>query len=191
MRTSVICYNSPKFKFFFRIMPIIWLALFQLVVPAGAEQTALPDNIPVHISSDKMIAGMDPNIVEFIGNVEAIRDNSTLFADSIKVYFTSDKAETTDKEKEVQKSISKILAIGNIRYVADDKRAFADEAIYTMADEVLMLKGKNTRLETGESFITGNKITVFKQQDIVIVESDSRKRVQATLQPEDNPVKKK
>ena len=189
---SLFSYNlsayKPGFKLFFCILSIIGLLLFQLA-SAGAEQAEKPnkldkpDNIPVHISSDKMLAGLDPNIVVFSGNVKAVRENSTLFADSMKVYFK------LGEEKGLQNRISKIVATGNVRYIAEDKRAFSDQAVYMVNEGTLVLEGKNTRLETGKSFITGNKITMFRQDEKIIVESDSHKRVQATLQAEDNPIK--
>jgi|SaaInl8_200m_RNA_FD_contig_61_613854_length_1352_multi_2_in_0_out_0_2 lipopolysaccharide export system protein LptA len=187
MRISGGFYNSSAYntglKFFFHTLLILCLLLFHLV-SAGAEQTEKPDNIPIHISSDKMLAGLDPNIVIFIGNVEAVRDNSTLFADSMKVYFT------VSGEKDLQNRISKIIATGNVRYIADDKRAFSDQAIYMVNDGTLVLEGKSTRLETGKSFITGNKITIFRQEEKIIVESASDKRVQATLQADDSHITK-
>jgi lipopolysaccharide export system protein LptA len=182
MIKSGICYSQSVFKFFLYTLPFICLILFQPFV-VWAEPFKPFDNSPIKINSDKMVGGLDPNIVEFVGNVEAVREDSTLFADSMKVYFI------TDKEKETQNRISKIIATGNVRYSAEDKQVFSDQAIYMVNEAILILEGKNTRLETGKSFITGNKITVFRQQDKIIVEGGSDKRVQATLHPEDNPKK--
>jgi lipopolysaccharide export system protein LptA len=35
--------------------------------------------------------------------------------------------------------------------------------------------------------VTGTKITLFRKQDRVLVESDGKTRVQALFNPEDNP----
>ena len=185
MRISGGFYNSSAYntglKFFFHTLLILCLLLFHLV-SAGAEQTEKPDNIPIHISSDKMLGGLDPNIVVFTGNVEAVREHSTLFADSMKVYFT------VGGKDGLRNRISKIVASGNVRYIAEDRRAFAEQAVYMINEGTLILEGNNTRLETGKSFITGNKITIFREEEKVIVESASDKRVRATLQAEDNPI---
>lgn len=134
----------------------------------------------LHVISDKMVARKDTSMVEFIGNVKATREDSVILADSIKIFIHS--AET---KKEGETDLKKIIATGNVEYTAGERKAFADKAVYTTKDEVLILTGKSPKLITGDSHVTGKKITLFRNEDRVIVESDGKTRVQAIFNPED------
>lgn len=135
---------------------------------------------PLHVTSDKMIAHKDTSMVEFIGNVKATRDDAVIFADSIKIFI-----HTAETKKEGQTDLKQIIATGNVEYTAGERKAFADKAVYTTQDEILILTGKTARLITGTSHVTGKKITLFRNEDRAIVESDGKTRVQAVFNPED------
>jgi lipopolysaccharide export system protein LptA len=132
-----------------------------------------------------MIAQKNTSMIEFIGNVKVTRADSVVFADSIKIYFMDD-----NKNKDAQNNIKKIISTGNVKYTAGERKAFADKAVYTTQDGILVLTGKSPKLITGSSFVTGKKITLFRNQDKVLVESDGTKRVEALFNPEDNITEK-
>ncbi|MBU0969529.1 MAG: hypothetical protein KKC20_02725 [Proteobacteria bacterium] len=134
----------------------------------------------LHVISDQMIAQKDASMVEFIGNVKATREDAVILADSIKVFVHS--AGTLKQEKN---GLQKIIATGNVEYTAGERKAFADKAVYTTEDEILVLTGKAPRLVTGKSHVTGKKITLFRNEDRAMVESDGKTRVQAIFNPED------
>ncbi len=166
---------------------------FSLLVnpgPAYSEEKKELGDSPIRITSDKMTGEKGSSMVEFTGNVEAMQEDSILLADSMKVYFVTDTKKNKNKKNEAQSNITKIVSTGNVRYTSGERKAFADEAVYTTSDDVLVLKGNAPRLVTGTSFVTGKKITLYRKQDKVIVESDGQKRVEALLNPEDNPGKK-
>ncbi len=139
---------------------------------------------PLHVTADKMIAHKDTSMVEFVGNVKATREDAIIFADSIKIFIHS--AQT---KKEGQTDLKQIIATGNVEYTAGERKAFADKAVYTTQDEILILTGKSARLITGKSNVTGKKITLFRNEDRAIVESDGKTRVQAVFNPEDQKPK--
>lgn len=134
----------------------------------------------LEVISDKMVAQQDKSMVEFIGNARAIREDSIVLADSIKIFFHTDKTKT-----EGQNNVKEIVSTGNVEYTSGERKAFADKAVYTVETEILVLTGKSPRLVTGESHVTGKKITLFRKEDKVLVESDSNTRVQAIFNPED------
>ncbi len=187
MISSIFNFNKPLQNYIFLSL-IISFSFFLFTGLAYSEEKKEPEDSPIRITSDKMTAEKGSSMVEFIGNVEATQEDSILLADSMKVYFVTDKKKS--KKDDAQSNITKIVSTGNVRYTAGDRKAFADEAVYTTADEVLVLKGTAPKLIQGTSFVTGKKITYFRKQDKVIVESDGQKRVEALLNPEDKPDKK-
>ncbi len=134
----------------------------------------------LNVTSDKMVAQKNSSMVEFIGNVKATRGDAIIFADSIKVFINSDKTKNQGPN-----DLKKIIATGNVEYTAGDRKAFADKAVYTTKDEILILTGKTAKLISGTSHVTGKKITLFRNEDKAIVESDGKTRVRAVFNPED------
>ncbi|OGR12595.1 MAG: lipopolysaccharide transporter LptA [Desulfobacterales bacterium RIFOXYA12_FULL_46_15] len=186
---KILIFNFNKFtSFFIFIFVCVFFSLLLNINPVYPEEQNGINDSPILITSDKMIGEKGASMVEFIGNVEAKKEDSIILADSMKVYFVTDKKK--NKKNETQSNITKIVSTGNVRYTSGERKAFADEAVYTTSDDILVLKGNSPRLVTGTSFITGKKITLYRKQDKVIVESDSQKRVEALLNPEDNPGKK-
>ncbi len=195
---KILIFNKSAF-YFFLVFSIILSLSFSLAGPdflwqintaysqTQAKQSGI-DNLSLHVTSDKMIAQQGSSMVEFIGNVKAVRADSIVLADSIKIYFNDDKTDPgpPDSQKAaVQSNVQKIVSTGNVRYTAGEQKAFADKAVYTAVDETLVLTGTAPRLITGTSFVTGKKITLFRNQEKVIVESDGTKRVEALFNPED------
>ena len=165
------------------VLLLALLCLFTQVSFAAQENETAEKKQPpadLKITSDKMVASKDQSMVEFMGNVKAIRADSVLLANSIKVFFHTSKA-----QKKGQSNVKRILATGNVEYTEGERKAFSDQADYDTADEILVLTGEEARLLTGKSWITGKKITLFKAQDRVVVESTEKTRVEAFFDAED------
>ena len=182
MKISI--FNKSVINFLFCLIFIGFALLWQIPIVFSQNDSK---QAPLHVVSDKMVAQKDTSVVEFIGNVKATQKNSIVFADSIKIYFVDD---NKDKGSGTQSNVKKIVSTGNVKYTAGERKAFADKAVYTTKDEILILTGKSPKLITGSSFVTGKKITLFRLQDKVIVESDGTKRVEAFFNPEDNIIDK-
>ena len=170
-------YNIP--------LVLLLILLFLLIQTSFAAQgnKATDKKQPpadLKISSDKMVANKDQSMVQFMGKVKAVRADSVLLADSLKVFF-----HTSETKKEGQSNVKRILATGNVAYTAGKRKAFSDQADYDTADEILVLTGEQARLLTGKSWITGKKITLFKAQDRVVVESSGETRVEAFFDAQD------
>lgn len=162
------------------------ILLFAPVIPLSQADEQIK-KAPLEIESDKMIAQKEMNLVEFTGNVKAVQEGSTLLADSIKIYFNgSDTKNKNNSQDSSQANINKIVSTGNVRYSDGERKAFADKAVYTTDDEILVLTGKTVKLLTGPNFVEGRKVTLFRKSDKVIVESGEAKRVQAQFNPENN-----
>jgi lipopolysaccharide transport protein LptA len=183
VKISIFCKLIQKYLF---LLTLACFALFLISNLGLTETSKEKSQKPIHVVSDKMTAQEKSSMVEFSGNVKAVMEDSTLFADSIQIYFNDNKKE---KESAPQSSVKKIISTGNVRYISKERKAFADKAVYTTKDEILILTGKSPKLITGSSFVTGTKITLFRKEDKVIVESDGEKRVEALFNPEDNITK--
>ena len=163
------------------VFALISLSLALAEEKIESDPRYLPEK-PLHITSDKMVAHQNESMVEFIGNVNATQDNMLLVAESIKVFWHPLQPDTAGTNR-----IRQIVATDNVEYTAGDRHAFADKAVYTTADNILILTGKKAKLLTGTSWVMGTKITLFRTQDRVMVESDGKARVQALFNPKDNP----
>lgn len=179
---KILIFNKSALFFLFCHIFIGFILLCQ-IPPANAQPRTDSSKIPLHVVSDKMIAQKDTAMVEFTGNVKATREDAIVFADSIKIYFIEN---NENKPNDAQNNVKKIVSTGNVRYTAGEQKAFADKAVYTTADEILILTGNSPKLITGSSFVTGKKITLFRRQDKVLVESDGTKKVEALFNPEEN-----
>ena len=166
---------------------LLILALFVSPALCATESKKETDKKPkasnLEVVSDEMVAEKGQSMVEFTGNVKATRDDSVLLADSVKVFFHT--SETKKQGSGDQSNVKKIVATGNVKYTAGERRAFADKAVYTTKNEVLVLTGKSPKLLTGKSYVTGKKITLFRLDERVMVESDGNKRVQAFFDAQD------
>ncbi len=165
------------------VVPLFVLTFFglfwnQTLYAQKADQELAQESL--HVVSDKMVAQQDSSMVEFIGNVRATRQDTIILADSIKVFFHNKKT-----KKKNQSNVKKIVSTGNVEYTAGNRKAFADKAVYTTEDEVLVLTGKSPKLLTGKSWVTGKKITLLRKEDRAIVESDEKSRVEAFFNPQD------
>jgi lipopolysaccharide export system protein LptA len=168
---------------------IVLLILILVPLVSAQEKTgtvsAFSSEKPLQITADKMIAHQEASMVEFIGNVRADQENTLIKAASIRIYLHPSQPDTPDPGNADR--IKQIVAVDNVEYTAGDRKAFADKAVYTAADDTLILTGSEVRLLTGTSWVSGTKITLFRKQERVMVESDGKTRVQALFNPEDKP----
>ena len=183
VKILIFCKSIQKCLF---LLTLACFALFLISNSVLAETSKEKTQKPIHVVSDKMTAEEQSSMVEFSGNVKAVMEDATLFADSIQIYFDDKKK---DKESAAQNSVKKIISTGSVKYISKERKALADKAVYTTKDEILILTGKSPKLITGSSFVTGTKITLFRKKDKVLVESDGAKRVEALFNPEDNITK--
>ncbi len=138
-----------------------------------------------HVTSDTMISERKAGFVEFSGHARANDGDSVIKADSIKIFFYTQQEREKRKKEKKQRNIKKIVASGNVRYSTGNKKAFSDKAVYTTDNEIIVLTGKSPTVKMGNSFVTGKKITLFKKDSRVIVESGKKKRVEALFNSED------
>jgi lipopolysaccharide export system protein LptA len=145
-----------------------------------AEGEDLKENKKVYITSDNMIAESEAKYAEFIGNVRAVQEDTVITADRLKIFYK--KVEDNNKNLTSDEgSIEKIVSSGNVKINFDDKIAVAQHAVYTSETGVLVLTGPNSKVTSGTNFVSGEKITIYRAEDRMTVESGIEKRVEAVF----------
>lgn len=134
----------------------------------------------IYITSDSMISDNNTNYAEFIGNVKAVQGSNTLVADRLKIFFQKDLKNTENLAAD-QDSVAKIVANGNVIIHFDNKVAVAEQAVYITETKVLVLSGSNSKITSGNDSISGEKITLYRENGQINVESGAEKRVNAVF----------
>lgn len=154
--------------------------LFSTAAPAEQGKTDI-GNATLHITSDTMVSDQTASYIEFSGNVVATREDAVINADTIKIFLYKENQKKNDQEQ----SVEKIEASGNVEYVSGNRRALSDKAIYTTRNQILVLTGTAPKVFTGDSFVTGKTITLYRENDRVVVEGGKEQRVEALFNPKD------
>lgn len=161
--------------------------LTTLVIIAGfmvsfvfAEGDDLKENKKIYITADKLIADSEAKWAEFIGNVRAVQEDTVITADRLKIFYKKVEANNKNLTSD-EGSIEKIISSGNVKINFDDKVAVAEHAVYTSETGVLVLTGPNSKVTSGTNFVSGEKITIYRAEDRMTVESGNEKRVEAVF----------
>lgn len=136
----------------------------------------------IHITSDSLITDNNASYAEFVGNVQAAQGTTLITSDRLRIYYGSS-GSSKDKKITSQDSVKKIMAIGNVTIRFDNKVAVTEQAEYTTETGVIVLTGANSRVTSGSNYVSGEKITLYRNQDKVTVERSKEKRVEAVFYP--------
>lgn len=123
------------------------------------------------ITSKKMTLKNQENTILFEGDVVVERDTMRLKANKVDVVFIpmSEReeglVETVDKKREV----STITATGNVEFVQDARTIHSNKVIYYKKDEKMVFTG-SPNIREGQDELKGERITVYINEDRVIVE---------------------
>jgi len=145
----------------------------------GAAGQPSPQGDKVQITADRLISDNGGKIAEFTGNVRAVQGETVITAEALKIFF-KDEADTKTPAGS-QESIREIVATGKVRIKFDARLAEAEKAVYSADTQVLLLTGPGSRISDGASSITGSRITLYRAEDRIAVESGSEGRVEAVL----------
>ncbi|MBU1163527.1 MAG: hypothetical protein KKA75_05170 [Proteobacteria bacterium] len=162
---------------------VLFVLTATLIIIAGfmdssafAEGKNLKENKKIYITSDKLVADSEAKWAEFIGNVRAVQEDTVIIADRLKIFYkkVGNNSSISDEE-----SIEKIVSSGNVKINFEDKVAVAQHAVYTSETGVLVLTGPNSTVTSGTNFVSGEKITIYRAEDRMTVESGNKERVEA------------
>ena len=169
------------------ILAVICLTIGLISAPAlNADEQPLyrdiqSDDHKIHIKSDALVASNDENLAEFTGRVRATRGTMVITCERLKLFFKQG-AMAENGSNPGSSSIERIEAKKNVKIKMDDRLAFADQAEYTLSNGDIILTGDPVKVSSGNTFITGNKITMGSDGRIH-VQPTPGKQVEAILYP--------
>lgn len=154
---------------------------------------AKKDNVPMHITATRLEADQDKRLVIFSGQVKAQQGDAVLYADQLLVYYQPG-PETAARAGQTRKSdqeaspladlggekIDRIEALGNVRFVQEDRVATGDKAVFYQERDEVVLLGR-PQVWRGENTIRGERIVFNLKDKRVTVESSPAQRVEAHL----------
>ena len=169
-----------------------WLVLTALPQPAlsaDSPPAAAPADAgaaaagKIDIRSDRLLIDNEKRVADFSGNVVARQGDTTIEADRLRVYYKESGGESVE-------SLEKIVATGNVRIQFENGLAETPEAVYNMDKRMFVLTGAGSRVVSGNSFISGEKITLRRDDGKVTVEGGQSRQVEAVFYPEDEEKQK-
>ena len=151
-----------------------------------------------------MTANNKDKIITFTGNVVTKRGDSTIYSDTLEIYYQDNK---NDEKKDAKKgpqnkasqetegfssNVTKILAIGNVKIEQGERYATGERAEYFENEKKIVLSGNPVAWEKGNK-IQGTEMIFFVDRDETIIKGSKERRVNVTIFPEDKnkPVQKK
>ena len=185
MKRSDFDYRCRKIFFFWAVIFFLQAAFLTFSVSAGDKRDNLSHegsrtDETIRITSEKLISNSQDKWAEFIGNVKAVQGNNIITADSLKIFYKGGKNAGTNAPPGGE-SIKEIVATGNVKIHFDNRVAVTQRAVYTTEDRILVLSGKSSKISSGKDSISGEKITLYRAEDRIVVEGGSEKQVEAVL----------
>jgi lipopolysaccharide export system protein LptA len=147
-----------KALFTFRTAAAVLIICLVAFAAAFSEETG---GKKIVITSKSLVTDNKNSTALFEGAVVAIADSVTIYADSMKVSYSS-----------TESRVVEMHAAGNVRAHNNEKAIFSQEATYSSNEGKITFTG-SPKVVDGENIITGEKIVYFIEDDRAVVE-DSR-----------------
>lgn len=143
---------------------------------------------PTEILSDRLVNDPAERLARFSGAVKAVQGDFSISADELRIYYEGDLL--TPEAGSNAGRILRIEAEGRVHIESPRYIAEADRMEYTPATDVIVLSGETARVTSGQSFISGSKITLDRRDGKAVAEGGPAVRVKARLHPEDRETMK-
>ena len=134
-----------------------------------------------HITADMLLVDINSDKAEFIGNVKVVQGTTVITSDRLNIFYQKDIGDTKENVKG-KESIKEIIATGNVKIWFDDKIAQTQHAVYNANTRIFTLSGPGSKIKSGNNSISGSKITFFRADGHVKIESNRSNRVEAIFE---------
>ena len=164
-----------RYFFIGMLLLVCWL------MPAKAQETDINNKTtaqetPIHIKANQLITDTQQNTAKFNGNVQVTQGDTAITADMLTVYYRDGaQADTTAG----MDSIVRIVAEGNVQIVFEEQRAYTQHADYIAEKRVMILTGAGSKIISGKNAISGQKITLHRDDGRVQVVGSADAPVEA------------
>lgn len=153
--------------------------------PALAQQTmsglALSGDEPIQIESDKLSVKDEEGKATFTGNVKVVQGKTTMQSGNMTVYYAKDGGSASAGTSQ----IDRILVGGKVYIKTEEQEATADDGVFNMKTDTVVLTGKKVVLTDGSNVFVGCKLTVFMNSGEARLDSCGG-RVRIQLDPKSN-----
>jgi len=159
-----------------------WILLFGAGANGQTLKKALEDSQgqPIVIKSNSLEFDHQRKRVTFSGNVDARREDWTIFCQNMVVHYREKSKEPAQKES---MKIEKIVAKGDVKITRQSGGlATAQEATYFWDEERVVLTGKPV-VQQGDDFVEGTVVTLLLKENKSLVEGSGDARVRAVISP--------
>ena len=167
-----------------------FVALFLVAVALSAEEASkpptAPTNEPTIVTSDHMQADYAHNVGTFTGNVLTVDPRITVRSDKMTVFFATTNTVTSTGTNSTR-SVQRIIAEGAVVITTpENRKSTSEQAEYTAADGKVALTG-SPQVQSPDGIVTGKRITFWRGQDKMDVESDATdtNRTRLIIYPEE------
>ncbi|MBW2092976.1 MAG: hypothetical protein JRI34_12745, partial [Deltaproteobacteria bacterium] len=157
----------------------------------------------IQIVTDRLEADDNNKVVLLKGNVMIRWDEFVLTCDQARALYKAVKVKTKKKsedlnkeaassnsnrafqpvqkqETEVHHEITRVEAEGNVKVTIKNRVALAGKAVYEAKSRLITLTGA-PRVLRGKDFLSGDRITMYLDEDRSVIESGLEKKVNATF----------
>lgn len=143
--------------------------------PAALAAKTAGDSEVIQISSRRLEADHATGTVRFIGEVVAVRGDTTIRAEELMLYQAG---KGTGKEQRIER----IEAYRSVRIEQGERIATGQKAVFDKAGGQVVLTG-SPRVRQGADFVEGDEIVFFLDSERSIVRSKGSERVKAVFHP--------
>ncbi len=155
-------------KYFIILILILSAPFF---MGADTKNKTIKPTSPVKIQANEMRYYGTERKSTFHGNVVAVSDNYTLTSDDIVVFLNKDM------------DVSKIQCTGNVNFKSDDIVSISKRADLDHNKKVAVITG-DVKVWQGENYLEGEKVFIYFEEERIVVDKGTEKRVTIIFKPE-------
>lgn len=167
---------------------LVIAAIAALVVggSAGAQTTG---SEPYLVGADNWHADGVNHIQYYDGRVEVTQGDKRLRADHVKITHLQGAGGGNSNDSSGWGEIATIEATGNVYYVTPNEQMKGESAVYTKADDTMVITG-DVVLQQGQNVMTGDRLTTIVSTGTSTFDSqantENHGRVHAVFYPDSN-----
>lgn len=142
---------------------------------------------PIEIQSDRLDAYQEKRVVIFSGNAIATQGERKISADRLLIYYKAPSGGPVKKninDVAAVGDLERLEAQGHVTITETNRIVTGNHAVFHQDSQKIVITG-HAVMKEGKNTIRGGKIIVFLDEDRGVVESDERKRVTATIYPDE------